>query len=39
MHLLFQCNVARDVWAALGIQNIIDDAISVDLSGSAVLEF
>jgi ribonuclease HI len=27
------------VWAALGIQNIIDDAISVDLSGSAILEF
>jgi ribonuclease HI len=39
MHLLFQCNAAREVWAALGIQNIIDDAISVDLSGSAVLEF
>jgi hypothetical protein len=39
MHLLFQCNAAREVWAALGIQNIIDDVISVDLFGSAVLEF
>ncbi|XP_071676904.1 uncharacterized protein [Lolium perenne] len=39
LHLLFQCIAAREVWTDLGIQSIIDEAISVDRSGSAVLEF
>jgi hypothetical protein len=39
LHLLFQCTAAREVWTDLGIQSIIDEAISVDQSGSAVLEF
>jgi ribonuclease HI len=38
LHLLFQCSAAREVWVALGIHSMIDEAIMVDRSGSAVLE-
>jgi hypothetical protein len=37
-HLLFLCPVATDVWRALGISKIINEALVVDRAGSAVLE-
>jgi hypothetical protein len=39
VHLLFQCGTPRDIWSSLGIVGVIDEAISIDRSGSAVLEF
>ena len=38
MHLLFKCQTAAEMWEALGISQIIDEACTVDRSGSAVLE-
>jgi hypothetical protein len=37
-HLLFTCPAARDLWTALDIIDIIDDAVQTDCSGSGVLE-
>jgi ribonuclease HI len=37
-HLLFTCQVAKDMWAHLELSDVIVDAIQVDRSGSAVLE-
>ena len=37
-HLLFTCTRARKVWSALGLLDIIDDALIADMSGSVVLE-
>jgi ribonuclease HI len=37
-HLLFLCPVATDLWRALGISEIINEALVVDRAGSAVLE-
>jgi ribonuclease HI len=37
-HLLFTCSVARELWTALKIIDIIDDAAQNDRSGSGVLE-
>jgi hypothetical protein len=37
-HLLFTCPVARDLWMAMNIIDIIDDAIQNDRTGSGVLE-
>jgi hypothetical protein len=31
--------MARELWSSLGISNIIEEAIIIDLSGSAVLEY
>ena len=36
---MFLCSNARHLWTKLGITNIIDQAIQVDRSGSAILEF
>jgi hypothetical protein len=38
MHLLFQCDIARQLWTSLGLSAIIDEAIVIDRSGSVVLE-
>jgi hypothetical protein len=38
LHLVFTCQAAKEIWQSLGLDRIIDDAISVDRSGSAVLE-
>ena len=38
LHLLFTCTRARQVWKALGLNTVIDQALAVDLSGSVVLE-
>jgi hypothetical protein len=38
LHLLFQCSAPREIWMALGIHEMIDEAMMVDRSGSAVLE-
>jgi hypothetical protein len=32
-HLLFQCATARELWRELGILNVINEAINIDLSG------
>ena len=37
-HLLFKCCRAREVWRALVVIQVIDNALPVDRSGSAVLE-
>lgn len=37
-HLIFTCNRARDVWEAIGLKEIIQEASVVDRSGSAILE-
>jgi ribonuclease HI len=39
MHLLFKCPTAADLWGALGISSAINEAVTIDRSGSAVLEF
>jgi ribonuclease HI len=39
LHLLFTCPVAMDLWAVLGLSQVIQEGIQTDLSGSAVLEF
>lgn len=38
-HALFSCERARAVWTALGIGQTIMDALLMDRSGAAVLEF
>ena len=37
-HLLFQCQIAQDMWNSLGLMGIIDEAMQGDRAGSAVLE-
>jgi hypothetical protein len=37
-HLLFQCEIARDLWENLGIADIIIEAEQVDRAGCTVLE-
>jgi hypothetical protein len=37
-HLLFQCDMTRQIWSSLGIINFIDEALLTDRAGSAVLE-
>jgi hypothetical protein len=37
-HLLFRCLTTKDLWAALGLSEAIDEVGQVDRSGSAVLE-
>jgi hypothetical protein len=39
LHLLFKCPVAMELWALLGLSEVIQEGIQTDLSGSAVLEF
>jgi hypothetical protein len=38
LHLLFHCSTAMELWESLGIQDYIDTFISVNQSGSVVLE-
>jgi ribonuclease HI len=38
MHLLFQCDIVRQLWTSLGLSAIIDEASVIDRSGSVVLE-
>jgi hypothetical protein len=38
LHLLFQCPGARELWAVIGVLDIIDGAIPAHRAGSAVLE-
>ena len=37
-HLLFECFTARELWRGLGILEILDEAATVDRSGSVILE-
>jgi hypothetical protein len=37
-HLMFTCDRAKDVWKALGLDHVINQALSLDRSGSVVLE-
>ena len=37
-HLLFECLTARELWRGLGILEILDEAATVDRSGSVILE-
>ena len=37
-HILFSCNRAKEVWRALGIWDSITQFLTVDRSGSVVLE-
>jgi hypothetical protein len=39
LHLLFQCPAAKTLWSCLNLDALIDTAIVVDRSGSAVLEY
>ena len=39
VHLLFLCHTARELWASLGVHEIIEQAVHADRSGSAVLEY
>uniref|UniRef100_A0A8R7R0X7 Reverse transcriptase zinc-binding domain-containing protein n=1 Tax=Triticum urartu TaxID=4572 RepID=A0A8R7R0X7_TRIUA len=38
-HLLFTCNRAREVWHALGLEELIDNALVVDRLDSVILEY
>ena len=38
-HMLFQCDLAKSLWARLGLSEHIDFALQVDRLGSAILEF
>ena len=38
LHLMFTCARAKQVWAALGLLEIIEEASRIDRSGSFVLE-
>jgi hypothetical protein len=38
-HLLFTCPAAQGLWSALGLTDIVQQAVQVDRAGSAVLEF
>lgn len=35
----FQCPRAKGVWAALGLENMIEQACNIHYAGEAVLEF
>jgi ribonuclease HI len=37
-HLLFKCPASIQIWEALELHNVIQDAMSVDRDGSAILE-
>jgi ribonuclease HI len=37
-HLLFQCEMARDLWRTLGLLNVVDEVLQLDNSGSVILE-
>ena len=37
-HLLFQCNLAEELWNRLGMMEIIDDVVMIDQSGFVILE-
>jgi hypothetical protein len=39
LHLLFECQRARQVWDHLGLEQIIDSACAIDRVGHAVLEY
>jgi hypothetical protein len=39
LHLIFKCPTAQALWDSLGIRGIIEEALNIDRSGSAVLEF
>jgi hypothetical protein len=39
LHLLFNCDMARQMWDSLGLTSVIEEACTVDRAGSAVLEF
>jgi hypothetical protein len=38
-HLLFTCPAAQGLWSALGLTDIIQQAVQVDRAGSAILEY
>jgi ribonuclease HI len=38
LHLLFECDTAKQIWSSLGLIEIIEEAMLVDRAGSAVLE-
>jgi hypothetical protein len=37
-HLMFTCHRAKEIWKALGLEEVINDAICLDRSGYVVLE-
>jgi hypothetical protein len=37
-HLLFVCPRAKEIWEALGLTSVVDDALLSDRSGSAIIE-
>jgi hypothetical protein len=37
-HLMFTCRRAKQVWRRLGLEEIVDHALSLDRSGSIVFE-
>ena len=37
-HALFSCNRAREVWGALGIWDVIEKLLSIDRSGSVLIQ-
>jgi hypothetical protein len=39
LHLLFKCSNAKEIWASLGLHEMIERAMHVDRSGSAVWEY
>jgi hypothetical protein len=39
LHLLFNCEMARQMWDSLGLTSVIEEACMVDRAGSAFLEF
>jgi hypothetical protein len=39
MHLLFCCPPMKEMWCVLGLEGLINEAASLDRSGSAVLEY
>jgi hypothetical protein len=38
-HLLFTCPAAQVLWYALGLADIIEQAMNIDRAGSVVLEY
>jgi hypothetical protein len=37
-HPLFVCQTVKDLWSALGLQAIIEEAMQTDRAGSGMLE-
>jgi ribonuclease HI len=37
-HLMFTCGRAKEVWKSLGLEEVINNAVNLDRSGSVVLE-